>query len=180
MAIQLIGREEEQRILQKALDSQESEMVAVIGRRRVGKTFLIRSFFKKRIIFEMIGVRGVSTEKQLKNFSVLLQQLSGSTLPLKQPIDWFDAFNLLTTYLQSSLNEKKKVIFLDEIPWLAGEDTDFIAALGYFWNSWASRQQLVVVICGSAASWMIENIINDTGGLYNRVTRRIFLEPYNQ
>ena len=89
MAIQLIGRKEEQRILQKALDSQEPEMVAVIGRRRVGKTFLIRSFFKKRIIFEMIGVRDVSTEKQLKNFSVLLQQLTGSTLPLKQlPIVW--------------------------------------------------------------------------------------------
>jgi len=178
MVIPVIGRTEEQHILQKALDSLEPEMVAVIGRRRVGKTFLIRSFFKEKIIFEMTGVRGISTDKQLKNFSLLLKKLSGSSLPIKLPTDWFEAFNLLETFLESYLGAQKKVVFIDELPWLAGEDSDFIPALGYFWNSWASRQNVVVVICSSAASWMIDNVINDTGGLYNRVTRRIFLNPF--
>jgi uncharacterized protein len=176
--ITLIGRQEEQRILQKALDSPEAEMVAVIGRRRVGKTFLVRSFFKEKIVFEMTGVRGISLEKQLENFSGRLKEASGSTLPIKQPADWFEAFRLLEDYLQPFLGDEKKVLFLDELPWMAGEKSDFVPALGYFWNSWASRKNLVVVICGSAASWMIENVINDTGGLYNRVTRRIFLEPF--
>jgi AAA+ ATPase superfamily predicted ATPase len=174
----LVGRQEEQRILQKALDSPEAEMVAVIGRRRVGKTFLVRSFFKEKIVFEMTGVRGISLEKQLENFSGRLKEASGSPLPIKQPTDWFEAFQLLEACLQPFLGDEKKVLFLDELPWMAGEKSDFVPALGYFWNSWASRKNLVVVICGSAASWMIENVINDTGGLYNRVTRRIFLEPF--
>lgn len=154
-------------------------MVAVIGRRRVGKTFLIRSFFKKKVIFEMTGVRAIPLEKQLENFSERLKDASGATLPVKHPVDWFEAFRLLEACIQPLLGDEKKVLFLDELPWLAGEKSDFLSALGYFWNSWASRKNLVVVICGSAASWMIENVINDTGGLYNRVTRRIFLEPFN-
>ena len=174
----LIGRQEEKRILQKALDSLEPEMVAVIGRRRVGKTFLIRSFFKDRIVFELTGVQGISNEQHLKNFSNQLMKTAGSALPVKQPADWFEAFELLEAYLQSLMGRKKAVLFLDELPWLAGNKSDFVPALGYFWNSWASRQNIVVVICGSAASWMIENVINDTGSLYNRVTRRIFMSPF--
>lgn len=174
---ELVGRQEEQRILQKAIDSSEAEMLAVIGSRRVGKTFLIRSFYKDKIIFDLTGVRGIPMAKQLAIFSQQLQEATSTALPLKQPADWFEAFNLLRAGLKSFLGEDKKVIFLDELPWMAGEKSDFVAALGYFWNSWAAQQNLVLVICGSAASWMIENVINDTGGLYNRVTRRIFLEP---
>ncbi len=174
----LIGRQEEKRILQKALDSTEAEMVAVIGRRRVGKTYLVRHFFKEKLVFEMTGVRDIPLEKQMKNFSERIREASGTALPVKQPEDWFEAFRLLEVFLQPHLGDEKKVVFLDELPWLAGDDADFIPALGYFWNTWASRKNLVLVICGSAASWMIENVINDTGGLYNRVTRRIFLYPF--
>ncbi len=174
----LIGRQEEQRILQKSLDTGEAEMVAVIGRRRVGKTYLVRSFFKEKVIFEMTGVKDIPLEQQLKNFSGRLTEAAGAPLPLRQPADWFEAFRLLEACLQPFLGAEKKVVFLDELPWMAGDKTDFVSALGYFWNSWASRKNLVVVICGSAASWMIKNIINDTGGLYNRVTRRIFLQPF--
>ena len=81
------GRKEELDIINTLLISNQAELLAVIGRRRVGKTFLIRSFFQEQIIFEMTGVRDISTEQQLKNFSLLLEKLSGSTLPLKQPSD---------------------------------------------------------------------------------------------
>lgn len=99
-------------------------------------------------------------------------------MPLKEPKDWFEAFEMLRQYLAGRQSIGKQVIFLDELPWFAQNSKVFTAALGYFWNSWASGQPIVLVICGSAASWMIENVINDTGGLYNRVTRRIFLSPF--
>ncbi len=175
----LIGREEEQRILQRALDSPDAEMVAVIGRRRVGKTFLIKSFYKKKILFEITGVQNSSPREQLTLFNNVLNEASNATIPLPVPQDWLEAFNRLSIFLESKLHRRKKsVIFFDELPWLAAQRSGFVKALGYFWNSWAVNQNIVIVICGSAASWMIKNIINNTGGLYNRVTKRIALQPF--
>ncbi len=178
MKIPLIGRKKEQEVLQNALASPEPEMVAVIGRRRVGKTFLVRTFFGDRIVFEMTGVKKASLKRQLKNFSEQLTEWSGASVPVKEPNDWYEAFRLLTTFLKPLLGRQKIVVFLDELPWLASRRSDFIAAFGYFWNNWASRQHIIVVICGSAASWMIKKVINNKGGLYNRVTRRIFMKPF--
>jgi len=174
----LVGREEEQAILQKAMTSNEAELVAVIGRRRVGKTFMIRSFFLSDLVFEITGVRDVSNEIQLSNFSDRIQKSSQSSLPIQTPSNWFKAFNLLESFLKPLLGKKKIAVFLDELPWLASPKSNFVEALGYFWNNWASRENIVVIICGSAASWMIKNVVNDTGGLYNRITRRIFLNPF--
>ena len=176
---QLVGRVEEQRILQKAADSQRAEMIAVIGRRRVGKTFLIRSFFKDAFDFEITGIQNALQSEQLKNFKLQLDKVSNNTLPTQQPKDWLDAFVLLIKHLESLDKNRKKVIFLDELPWLATSKSGFLRALGYFWNSWADRQNVIVVICGSAASWMIQKVVNHKGGLHNRITKRIFLKPFN-
>jgi uncharacterized protein len=178
MAVQFIGRKKEQEILQKALASNEAEMVSVIGRRRIGKTFLIKTIYKEQMVFELTGVKNATTETQLQNFAVSLQNTIDHTINIPAPKNWLEAFFVLTTYLRKLPEDRKYVVFLDELPWLATPKSDFIAGLSYFWNSWAVNQNIVVVICGSSASWMIQKIVNDRGGLHNRITRRIFLKPF--
>jgi len=178
MATFFIGRKEERRILEDALNSRESEMVAVVGRRRVGKTYLIESVFQKEIIFQITGLQNATKVDQLDNFTIRLTELSNPILPIERPKSWLRAFAMLATYLEGQLDETKKVVFLDELPWLSTHKSGFLTGLSYFWNSWAVKKNIVLVVCGSAASWMIQKVINNRGGLYNRVTKRIFLAPF--
>ena len=179
METTLIGRQEEQEILLKTLTSRESEMVAVFGRRRVGKTFLIKQVYQEHIVFEMTGLQNGNTKEQLQNFSIQLATFSKSLVPVKQPTNWLDAFFMLSQFIDNQPNtDKKRVIFLDELPWMAGAKSGFIMGLGWFWNSWAERQNVIVVICGSATSWMIQKVVNDRGGLHNRITKQIFLKSF--
>lgn len=178
MQQQLVGRLPEQAILKKALQSGEPEMVAVIGRRRVGKTFLVRSAYAEQIDFEITGVQNGNLRAQLQHFTDRLNYHARPLLPFKPPRNWQEAFQMLIVYLEKLDKTEKPVVFLDEFPWLAGRKSDFLRAFGLFWNSWASQQNIVVVICGSAASWMIANVVRDKGGLHNRITRRIYLQPF--
>ncbi len=173
-----IGREEEKAILLEAVESYESELVAVIGRRRVGKTYLIDSVYKEHIIFEVTGLQNASKKEQLENFMLQLAAAYGGIPPLKTPTSWLQAFALLIAYLKQVTTSKKKVVFLDELPWLATHKSGFLNGLSYFWNSWAVKQSIVVVICGSAASWMIQKVVNNRGGLHNRITKQIHLQPF--
>ena len=174
----LIGRKEEQEILRKALTSSKPEMVAVLGRRRVGKTFLIQSVFENRIDFEITGTQNASKEEQLINFTYEINKIAQNALPIQPPNNWMEAFILLIKLLENRSSDKKQVVFFDEVPWLATAKSGFLRALGFFWNSWAVKQNIVVVICGSATSWMIQKVVNHTGGLHNRITRRIYLAPF--
>jgi uncharacterized protein len=178
MEIQIIGRKEEQARLALTLQSQEAELVAVFGRRRVGKTFLITTAYRGNIVFEMTGIQNGALNDQLQNFTDQLTEFAKPSLPIKTPEKWLEAFKLLRDYLQKTLTSDKKVLFFDELPWLANQKSGFLEAFGYFWNSWASRQNLVIVICGSATSWMIQKVVNDRGGLHNRITCRIHLEAF--
>ncbi|MEZ4887170.1 MAG: ATP-binding protein [Chitinophagales bacterium] len=179
MENRIIGRKKESEILKQALDSHEAEMVSVIGRRRIGKTFLVTSTYQDKIVFELTGIQNASLKTQLTNFRDVLEESMDIPFPMEVPSDWTTAFRLLKTYLKPKLGDYKKVIFFDELPWLASHKSGFLQAFGYFWNSWASRQNLVVVICGSAASWMIQKVVNNKGGLHNRITQRIELKPFN-
>ena len=179
MSNTLIGRTKEQETLRKALLSDESEMVAIIGRRRVGKTFLIRSAYRERIDLEFTGVQNATRREQLDSFHFLLQKYARRNTILNLPKNWLEAFHQLITVLENkNTSKKKKVIFFDELPWLATKKSGFLKALGFFWNNWASKNNIVVVICGSAASWMIQKVVKDKGGLHNRITRRINLRPF--
>jgi uncharacterized protein len=175
----LVGRTAEIDILNKALQSNEPEMVALIGRRRVGKTFLVRQALAGKIDFELTGEQNTSLRQQLKNFADRLTFHTKPLIPFQRPGNWHEAFAMLVTWLEADKKPQKRVLFLDELPWLATRRSDFLQALGYFWNSWASQNHIMLVICGSAASWMIQNIVRDRGGLYNRVTRRIHLQPFS-
>jgi uncharacterized protein len=178
MEVPFIGREKEKEILQEALQSPEAEMVAVVGRRRVGKTFLIKKVYEKQIIFSTSGELGTPLDEHLKKWSYAIKEYSGSALPLAVPNTWLDAFMLLIDYLKTVDLKEKKVVFLDELSWLAANDSGFLRGLSFFWNSWAVNQNIVVVICGSAASWMIQNLVQHRGGLHNRITRQILLKPF--
>lgn len=178
----LIGRETEIEILNEALTTQQAELVALYGRRRVGKTYLIRTVYEQDILIELTGANNATHGEQLENFYLNISQTFGLPTGLMAPQNWVQSFHLLRQVLQPILAvaTSKKVVFFDELPWFDKHKSGFLSAFDYFWNNWASKQKkLVVVICGSAASWMIQNIVNNKGGLYNRITRRIRLLPFN-
>jgi AAA+ ATPase superfamily predicted ATPase len=176
----LVGRHTEKQILEETFQSASSELVAIYGRRRVGKTFLVRSVFANEIIFEFSGSHNAPYKVQLEDFSRQLTKISKSAVPLAVPSNWSNAFAMLETWLTSQIKEQKKVVFFDEFPWLDTARSNFLSAFSYFWNNWGVRQKnLLVVICGSAASWMIKNVVNNKGGLHNRITQSIRLLPFN-
>lgn len=175
----IAGREQEMQKLQRTLNSGRPEFIAVYGRRRVGKTFLIREFFDDKICFEIVGIHNASTKEQLINFSNSLTEALDANFPVQAPKSWQDAFTLLKTFLRNKRTNGKKVIFFDELPWLNTPWSGFLKQLENFWNSYGSKQNdLVLIVCGSAASWMIQHIMETKGGLYNRITGQIRLFPF--
>ena len=178
----IAGRQEEQAIFESIVASKEAEFIALYGRRRVGKTFLIKEYFDELICFEMVGMYKASLNDQLANFAQSLGKSSGMGIVPKKPSSWREAFFQLEQFLESPLIKNKrgkKVVFLDELPWLNTPRSKFLPSLEYFWNSYGSRQdKLILAVCGSAASWMIQNIVRSRGGLHNRLTRQIRLLPF--
>lgn len=176
----VIGRESEVKILRNLLTSSGSQFVGVYGRRRVGKTYLIRQVYKKEIKYECTALHGVSKRAQLEHFwRELLGVHKSRELP---PKNWAEAFARLADYLSQAKAPKsgKKVVFLDEISWYDTPRSGFLSAFTQFWNGYCDKQtDVVLVICGSAASWIIEKIVNDRGGLHNRLTRTIRLLPFD-
>jgi AAA+ ATPase superfamily predicted ATPase len=174
---EIVGRITEQKQLGQLLDSPDAELLAIYGRRRVGKTYLIRNAYEKQLVFEFSGSHNASLSKQLELFGKAMS--TAMNFPIAAPTGWLQAFEQLTQYLEPKIKKQKKVVFIDEFPWLHTPKSGFKEAFEHFWNMWASKQKnLIVVICGSAAAWMIKNIVNDRGGLHNRITRKIRLLPF--
>lgn len=176
MNISMFGREEEKKILLSLLDSDKSEFVAVYGRRRVGKTYLIRETYNYTFAFQHTGLQEATLDEQLEEFANSL--IIAGMRSVKKPKSWSQAFFMLSQYL-TTLPEGKKVIFIDELPWLDTINSKFVSALDHFWNAWAtSRKDIVLVVCGSATSWIIDKIVMNYGGLHNRLTEQIYLRPF--
>ena len=176
-SVAIIGREKEKQELQRCLQSSEAELVVVYGRRRVGKTFLVREFFGNTFAFQLTGLYNQPKSVQLYNFALALSEYSHNQV--MPPVSWLEAFSLLRTYLESLPSDDKKVVFIDEMPWLDTRLSDFLSAFEWFWNGWgASRRDLVLIACGSATSWMADKILANKGGLFNRATSRIYLRPF--
>ena len=173
-----IGREKEQHRLEALKNSYRSEFIAVYGRRRVGKTMLIRKVFNNTFTFQATAIANSPKQQQLLNFVTALRRYDKDAQNKTIPQNWFFAFQQLIDYLEKN-TDKKKVIFFDELPWFDNHKSDFIQSLEHFWNSWASaRDDIILIVCGSAASWMINQLINNRGGLHNRVTEKILLNPF--
>lgn len=173
----IIGRKEEITKLLRLEKSERSEFVAVYGRRRVGKTFLIDQIFGERYTFTMSGVLEGSKTDQLQAFA---DAFENTGKPLKKvPTKWHDAFQLLRQYIESLSGKMKKIIFIDELPCLDTKRSGLVKTLDHFWNTWASkRNDILLIVCGSATSWMVRNIINNHGGLHDRITDEIHLRQF--
>jgi uncharacterized protein len=180
-ATKIIERKEELRILDQALKSPKSEFLAVFGRRRVGKSFLISNFFSKAncVFFYVSGLKDHSLAEQAEEFTKQIGKTfyKGATLATSKR--WIDAFEVLNTAINSISDNKKIALFFDEFPWMATRRSKLLQALDYYWNRyWVHKTNLKLIICGSSSSWIIKNVINNKAGLYNRVTRVIELKPF--
>jgi uncharacterized protein len=176
--MEIAGRVAEKQILEQILEKPTSQFIAMYGRRRIGKTYLIRKTYEKNTVFDCSGLFENTMEQMLENFWLNLSKKSKPTLPT--PTSWLKAFYQLEQYINSLPNsEKKKVVFLDEISWFDTPKSGFMGALANFWNNYCTkRNDIVLVICGSAASWIIKNVVNARGGLHNRLSRTIRLNPF--
>lgn len=173
----IIGREHEQKIIKSYLNSGKAELIAVYGRRRVGKTFLVKSVFDNKFDFAFTGMYNVTRAVHLAQFQKCLEHYSGEKS--KRLKDWFEAFDALSKYLDT-LKKDRIVVFLDEIPWMDTPKSNFLAAFSQFWNNWAStKRNLKMFVCGSATTWMLSKFIGDKGGIYGRVCRPIWLAPFS-
>ncbi len=175
---ELIARGRECDELDACIQSDKSEFVIICGRRRIGKTFLVDKYFDGKFDFKYVGGHNLRTREQLQNFAKALKKYSKTKQPEFK--DWTEAFDALEEYLESLPDDKRKVIFIDEMPWMDTSRSNFVSALENFWNGWAAAQYNIVLIAtGSATSWMTGKLIKNRGGLHNRITRRIYLAPFN-
>lgn len=177
----IIGRKKEQIILKKILETQEPAFLAVYGRRRIGKTYLIKNYFKdKGIFFHLTGIQDATLDVQLQNFAVEFSDVFMKGKEFAKPKGWFAAFQKLRKEIEKVPSDVKVIIFLDELPWLASPRSRFLQALEHLWNRYLHEMSnVILIVCGSAASWMIDNIINNKGGLHNRITKEIRLLPFS-
>jgi uncharacterized protein len=173
-----VGREEELSTLRALLDSGKSNLVAIIGRRRIGKTYLVKNAYANAFAFYITGIKNADKRMMLKAFASKIGEMSGTNLPVAVPEDWLDAFQLLKNYLNTLPSDKKKVVFLDEFPWMDSHRSGFLSAFEFFWNDWAVDQNVTVIVCGSSTTWMLNNVLNNKAGLHNRITQYIRLEPF--
>lgn len=180
--MEILCRKKEIEVLNKVCQSKEAEFLAIYGRRRVGKTYLIRKYFfsKKVKYFEIIGEKDAPLSEQLENFAVSFGKTFLSGISIKRPKNWKEAFELVYKQIKILPRNQKFVFFIDELPWLAGKKSRALQALDYYWNRyWSNMNNVILVVCGSAASWMLEHVINAKGGLHNRLTKIILLKPFN-
>ena len=173
----IIGREHEQQLLEEAYNEESSQFVVVYGRRRVGKTFLVREKFNNKFTFQHTGIANSPKSVQLSEWTRALE-LQG--LKVKEsPNNWFDAFALLGQLINKS-RAKRKVIFIDELPWMDTQGSGFVPALEHFWNAFAAaRKDVLMIVCGSATSWIVSKILRNHGGLHNRINQQINLRPFS-
>ena len=182
--MEIIGRLFETSELQRLYDAKTPELIAVYGRRRVGKTYLIREFFKNKFTFHHTGVSPMEItgkelqKRQLEEFYMSLREYGLSEAVC--PTSWPEAFRLLRQLLENKRSAKRQVVFLDELPWMDTPRSGFVTAFEHFWNGWASsRPNLMLIVCGSATSWIKDKLLNNKGGLYGRVTYNMKLSPFS-
>lgn len=117
---------------------------------------------------------------QLRNFHSQLKRNSTRINKHQIPRDWFTAFELLESYLDGLKKPGKKVVFIDEFPWLATARSKFLTAFEHFWNTYCTkRNDLVVVICGSAASDELIQTVQEAESEYAKQKTTKIKDPNN-
>lgn len=178
----ILGREEELETLNNILNSKSPEFVAIYGRRRIGKTYLVREAFGSRkglIFFNVTGTKNGTKKEQIAHFIQKLSEVFYGGVKLQEPKSWSEAFSLLSKAMESQKKSTKIILFFDEIPWMATKKSRLLEMLDYYWNQyWSNNSKIKLIICGSSASWIIHKVIKNKGGLHNRITQKIPLSPF--
>lgn len=176
--MQIVGRNKEIAELEHITSSGVAEFAVVYGRRRVGKTFLVNEFYENDFTFKVTGLAKKDKKLQLKNFADALTQYGNAAYPV--PSTWVEAFSSLRFLLENKKSEGRQVVFIDELPWMDTQKSNLLPALEHFWNDWGCTQSnLLLIVCGSATSWITKKLIRNKGGLHNRLTRKIYVRPFN-
>lgn len=174
----IIGRKDEIEQLRQLVDSDSPEFAVVYGRRRVGKTFLVNNYFNDDFTFKVTGLAKKDKAAQLQNFGEALKRQGSPLCPI--PRNWNEAFDSLRLLIEAYTRRGKKIIFIDELPYMNTRHSDLVVAIEHFWNDWAcTRDDIKLIVCGSATSWITKKILRNKGGLHNRVTTKIYLRPFN-
>ncbi len=183
MSEHIVGRQREIKIIEEMLSSSKPEFLTVYGRRRIGKTFLIKNVVKaKEVIFlQATGIKGGSFRKQIRHVTDEIGNTFYKGIRLEVKKDWFETFSLLTEAIKQVEDKSKAIVlFFDEFPWMATKKSQLLQALDHYWNHvWSDNARIKLIICGSSSSWIISKIVNNKGGLHNRITKNIRLEPFN-
>lgn len=178
----IYGRNNEIRILGNLYNSDRPELMALFGRRRVGKTFLIKQFFAGKedgVLFSVIGAKDGTFREQINHFTDQIGAIFLHGIVPQAGKNWNETFKILTEAIRSVPKDKKVVLFFDELPWMATKNSKLLQNIDYYWNQhWSNDNRLKLIVCGSSASWIIQKIIKNKGGLYNRITRKMHLEPF--
>ncbi len=176
----IIGRQRELAILEGLYHSAQAEFLAIYGRRRIGKTYLIRQYFKnKGYYFELTGAKNASRADQLSNFREAFADAFYNGVLQEKPTTWQAAFMQLRRKVETLDSKQKIILFLDELPWLASQKSGVLSSVEHVWNRYlSSLDNVILIVCGSTASWIIKNIINNRGGFYGRLTAQIHLQPF--
>ena len=174
----ILGRKREIEALERDLRKEESQFIAVYGRRRIGKTYLIREHFHDQFFFYHTGLRGGTLRSQLIAFRASLIKYGHERCPVLK--NWLEAFEQLDVLVRTGV-PGRKIIFIDELPWMDTPKSGLVTGLEYFWNAKASARSehdIFLIVCGSASSWIVKNLLKNTGGLYGRLTDRLQLKPF--
>jgi uncharacterized protein len=174
----VVGREAEIAKLNALIENTNADLVMVYGRRRVGKTYVIKNTYGRHIDFHFTGGKLTESDEHLEQWAIKLNEVAAGKMHYEMPTNWMTAFSQLKNYLSTIRATKRLIVFLDEVPWLDKHKSGFLAALEYHWNDWMTDQNLILVLCGSATSWMLKNIMNNAAGLHNRVTRHLKMVPF--
>ena len=178
----IVGRKKEIEILEEMTASKKAEFLAIYGRRRIGKTFLIKQFFKDKTLtfFKVTGLKDGLMSDQISNFTKQISETFYNEAPLVPEKNWNKTFEMLTKAIQTLPKNKKVILFFDELPWMASKKSKLLQNLDYYWNQyWSDDQRIKLIVCGSSSAWIINKILKDKGGLHNRITRQIHLSPFD-
>ncbi len=174
----IIGRKEELSRLKQCYEARQAQLVIVYGRRRVGKTYLVQEAFKDKFALRLTGAYNQPRKTQIANATMEIRRVYDAYF--RAPHDWPEFFSLLRDFIESRSKDERQVVFIDEIPWMDTPKSGFLPAFEYFWNSWGAQQSnLLLIVCGSATTWMTETFTDNPGGLFNRHSLRIYLRPFS-
>jgi len=136
----------------------------------------MKEYFQNHFFFYHTGVE---PDRQLEQLDAFCVSLEAQNIALPNQRDWLHAFLELRRKIEASEASEKKVIFLDEISWIDSNNDGFMSSLEFFWNSFASsRTDILLVVCSSATTWIIEHLLLNTGGFFNRNTDLMYLSPF--